>query len=75
MRSKWIKFEVQQYGKLTNIWVVSTLKDLPLGNVKWYAPWRKYCFFPVAGTVYAPSYLADIASFIDDEMKARKAKP
>ena len=35
-----------------------------LGNVKWYAPWRKYCFFAADGIVFDAVCLENIQDFI-----------
>jgi hypothetical protein len=43
-----------------------------LGEVKWYAPWRRYCFFPNQCTLYDASCLQEIVSHLDDLMKQRK---
>jgi len=49
-------------------------KDL-LGFVKWYAPWRKYCFFTRQyELVFDAGCLADIQDFIDTLMEERKKK-
>lgn len=72
MMDKWIKFELLKDFGLTKLWEVNTRKDIPLGCIKWYGPWRRYCFFPVAGTVYSSGCLKDISEFIKREMKARK---
>ena len=71
--SKWITFSVIKDTGITKTWEVNTKKDIPLGYIKWYYPWRKYCFFPIAGTVYAGSCLVSISEFIRKEMKARKS--
>ena len=71
-KDKWIKFEVIRDTGLTKVWEVNTRGDIPLGHIKWYSPWRRYCFFPVAGTIYASSCLRDIAEFMEREMKERK---
>ena len=34
-----------------------------LGIIKWYGPWRQYCFFD-ASTVYSLGCLKDIAFFL-----------
>lgn len=70
--SKWIRFDIIKDTGITKIWEVVTQRDLPLGYVKWYYPWRRYCFFPIAGTVYAASCLRDIDDFMKREMKVRK---
>ena len=74
--SKWIKFNVIRDTGLTKVWEVNTIKDtIPLGHIRWYSPWRKYCFFPLGGTVYAASCLGDIADFIKKQMDMRKLSP
>jgi len=32
-----------------------------LGEIKWYGPWRQYCFYPKAGCVFNNDCLQDIA--------------
>jgi hypothetical protein len=40
-----------------------------LGQVKWYAPWRKYCYFIDApGLVFDAGCLSDIQDFINTLM-------
>ena len=65
--------QIGDTGK-TKRWEVTTKKDIPLGYIKWYSPWRRYCFFPIAGTVYASSCLRDIGQFIENEMRKRKVR-
>jgi hypothetical protein len=46
-----------------------------LGYVKWYVPWRRYCFFTdSSGLVFDASCLADIQDFINKLMAERKGK-
>jgi len=41
--------------------------------VKWYAPWRKYCFFiDYPGFVFDAGCLADIQDFINKLMAERR---
>lgn len=57
----------------TKIWDVYNFKfSLLLGIVKWYAPWRKYLFFPDPHTAYDSGCLGVIKDFIDNEMRMRK---
>ena len=37
---------------------------LEVGQVKWFAPWRQYCFFPTKDTTFNTDCLKDIAEFI-----------
>ena len=49
-----------------------------LGEVRWYAPWRQYCFFPFTNTVFSKGCMEDINTFItklmDDRAAVRRAK-
>jgi hypothetical protein len=36
-----------------------------LGVVKWYAPWRQYCYHPTIQAVYSQSCLDDISDFLE----------
>jgi hypothetical protein len=35
-----------------------------LGTVKWYGPWRQYCFWPHHSTVFNDTCLSDIQDFL-----------
>lgn len=73
MNSSFLKFENQRSitGK-TFIWDVVS-GPLLLGQIKWYAPWRKYCFYPSSDTIWDASCLSEIVGFIDDEMILRQS--
>jgi len=43
-----------------------------LGRIRWYGPWRQYCYFPVAQAVYSQGCLQDICSFLAELAKERK---
>ena len=36
----------------------------PIGIVGWYPPWRQWCFFPHAETVWSEVCLRDVLDFI-----------
>lgn len=36
---------------------------MSLGTIKWYAPWRQYCFFPNEKSLYNQECLRDISYF------------
>jgi hypothetical protein len=44
---------------------VADRNNARLGEVKWYAPWRQYCFFPNDFTVFSKGCMEDINNFID----------
>lgn len=74
--SKWIRFTPFQHapaGIKTKQWNVLTLHgDGFLGLVKWLTRWRKYCFFPAAGTAYEEDCLRDIATFCQEQTAEHK---
>lgn len=67
--------------RITKKWEVlvgSHASDTVLGVVKWYAQWRKYCFFPHAEwgviAVFEQRCLREIAAFIEHETEKRRAE-
>lgn len=52
--------------------VLSAHNDSVLGYIKWYGPWRQYCFFPREDCVWSSGCLADLAAFIKGLMDERK---
>ncbi len=73
--SKWIYFELFHEGEKTSKWyVLARRNDAVLGEIKWYGPWRQYCFFPVIGTIFNPGCMDHISEFIRAEMERRKKK-
>lgn len=81
--STYINFQLtpQDPKKKTAIWEVVTKDGQSiLGQVRWYAPWRKYCFYPIHGyashiyVIFEQVCLRDIADFIESETKKHKQK-
>lgn len=70
--AKWIKFAECPPNRKTKRWVVLTLDGSPIGEVSWYGPWRKYCFFPGIDTVYEQVCLRDIADFCEAQSLEHK---
>lgn len=74
---KWIRITetgTSASGKTKTWWVRSEDGQDFLGEVKWYAPWRKYAFYPAAITIFEQDCLRDIASFIEEKTKEHRAK-
>ncbi len=70
---KYVYFELFSTGKKTNKWfVVAKRSDAMLGEIKWYGPWRQYCFFPAMETIFNVGCLNSICEFISEEMEHRK---
>jgi hypothetical protein len=52
--------------------VVSLSSGVVLGLIKWYAPWRTYCFFPEPMTVWNDGCLEAVQEKIRTEMRKRQ---
>jgi len=50
----------------------NTSSGTEMGQVRWYGPWRQYCFFPVPNTVYSEGCLSDITDFLEQLKTARR---
>ncbi len=79
--SKYIEFVdagTSESGK-TRLWDVYPKgnRQMVLGEVSWYSPWRKYVFMPPSGTadvVFDQTCLRDVANFIEEQTKLHKGK-
>lgn len=62
-------------AKKTDTWEVRNKRtnDL-LGEVRWYAPWRKYCFYVHQRSVFDDKCMQEIASFMTRQMAKRRAQ-
>ena len=72
---KYLSFiELKPKPKTKVFAVKNKLYEDILGYVKWYGPWRKYCFFPhpVPGLVFDAGCLEDIQKFINEQMLERR---
>ena len=70
----YVRFEVVHELPKTNVYaVVSRSSTDGLGFIKWYAPWRQYCFFPHSETVWAKNCLNEVNIFIEELMNERRA--
>lgn len=73
---RWIAFwKLPRYtSRITEIFEVRTAdRTQLLGEVSWFAPWRKYGFFPQANRVFEASCLRDIAGFCERETLERRS--
>ena len=61
-------------GQKTRRWdVLSKYDDAGrLGEIKWFARWRKYSFFPADGCIFEEVCLREISAFIVDRTKDHK---
>ncbi len=67
IEKQWLKYELKPTNKKTKTYAVKPISaDYELGEIKWYAPWRHYCFFPTQDlpTVHSDRCLFQISQFI-----------
>lgn len=65
--------QLQDPKRKTHTWhVLSARSGDVLGTIKWYGPWRQYCFEPAPVTTFNKECLGDIANFMDHEMEIRR---
>ena len=62
---KYIYFVKIEDKPKTSVWECrSRSSQALLGIVKWYSPWRQYCFLPESDTVFNVGCHKDINDFI-----------
>lgn len=72
----WLHFKTGSpvVGRRTLTWLVSAKESgVPLGQIDWYSPWRRYVFEPEAGTLYEEDCLRVIAAFVENLTKRQRA--
>ena len=70
---KYINFEKVAETPKTSSWICrNNRSNDDLGMIKWYGPWRQYCYFSAGGAIYNPDCLDDIKDFIKQLMDERK---
>lgn len=63
---RYIRFGLaKEQNPKTKIYDVIALEDqISLGQIKWYAHWRQYAFYPEPETVFEKTCLKDITNFV-----------
>ena len=67
-----IKYEFIYFTKVedkpkTSVWECKSNRSNDcLGVVKWYSPWRQYCFSPAVLTIFNVGCLEDINHFMSE---------
>jgi len=61
-------------------WIINVItdgEDVTLGQIRYYAQWRQYGFYPNDGTVYEKNCLNDITKFVIlmNEQQKKGIKP
>lgn len=74
--SKWVRFWKLEPdpNRKTDTWTVwaQGVGGAFLGEVKWYSPWRQYCFYPAESTIWNPECLSDVGVFCRLETRYRR---
>lgn len=65
MASQYMDFvEINTSGKTKRYAIFSLSNRSQLGEIKWWGPWRQYCFFPADDTVFNSGCMEDIQAAI-----------
>ena len=64
-------FRAGDTGKTEVYDVLSKSKGFVLGHIKWYGPWRQYCFYPSPQCVFNRDCLETIREFIQNLMSKK----
>jgi len=67
VKTQWLKFIEKKPKPKTRVFAVTPKENnCELGEIKWYGPWRHYCFFPTTEieTVHSDRCLLEISTFI-----------
>jgi hypothetical protein len=72
----WIFFSYRRKSKsgLTSIWRVQDRDAHVLGEIRWYAPWRRYALYPEPETVWEQDCLRVAADFCQVQTKKHRSK-
>lgn len=65
-KSEYLCFYLIKTLKKTRVFCVcSKTSSATLGVIKWFGPWRQYCFFPEPDCIFSKGCLNDINNFIE----------
>jgi hypothetical protein len=62
---------VKPRGKTLEWFVRSKSHQDKLGEIRWYGPWRQYCFFPESEMVFSSGCLNELAEFMRENKDKR----
>jgi len=75
MGKSYIDYVLVESKPKTDVFTVFSRSSLEeLGTIKWYAPWRQYCFFPLEGTVWSRGCLDEVNLLIEKFMHEWKCR-
>lgn len=53
-------------NRKTPIYNIINNNNLKIGQIRWYGPWRKFCFYPDSDTIWDNNCLQDVLNIIND---------
>lgn len=74
IESQYLQFDrVAIAGRKTDVVnIYNKRRNVLLGEIRWYGPWRQYCFYPSAGTIFNRGCMTDIMTVITQLMDERR---
>jgi len=71
--SKYLEFFKAGHTGKTEVYnILSKHQGYVIGHIRWYGPWRQYCFYTAPNCVFNTGCLQDIQDFIGELMTERK---
>lgn len=72
-QTKYLRFEECESatGKTVIVTIWNRNSGTMLGQIRWYGPWRQYCWFPTPNTIFNVACMKDIEAEIDRLRAAR----
>lgn len=72
---KYINFKlIEKKSKTYVYYCYNNKSNINIGVIRWYGPWRQYCYFPGEYTIFSKGCLEDIISFICELNEERKIR-
>lgn len=59
-------------GKTKSVDIINKHHEEVIGEIKWFGPWRQYCFFPYNNTLWNTTCITDVQEVIDELKKERE---
>lgn len=62
-------------NRKTNIYFIKNNSGCCIGEIRWYGPWRKFCFFPAPDTIWDNKCINAVyesIKYITDKYKQNK---
>lgn len=56
--------KIKERKRKTPIYYIFEFNTNCIGEIKWYSPWRKFCFYPDKNTVWCDECLKEIMNFM-----------